>query len=314
MRRARGAHARVRREARAGRAARAEHRRPAARARRRATASTARASSTTASTCATTGSNHYVDMTALTGRHITIYGQQEVVKDLIAALLDRGGDVRFEVSDVALHDLDSDTPRITFAHDGARGRARVRRDRRMRRLPRGVPPDDRRAPDRVRVRVPVRVARDPRRGSAGHRRADLRLARAGVRALHDALAEDQPALPPGPRRRGHRELARRPDLGRARHDGSGNVNEGPILEKGITPMRSFVAEPMQHGRLFLAGDSAHIVPPTGAKGLNLAVNDVRLLAAASDRRWSATAGPTRSTATRPPPCAACGAPRTSRTT
>ena len=60
----------------------------------------------------------------------------------------------------------------------------------------------------------------------------------------------------------------------------GNVNEGKIFDKGITPMRSFVAEPMQHGRLFLAGDSAHIVPPTGAKGLNLAVNDVRLLAPA----------------------------------
>jgi p-hydroxybenzoate 3-monooxygenase len=59
----------------------------------------------------------------------------------------------------------------------------------------------------------------------------------------------------------------------------GEVNEGPIFEKGITPMRSFVCEPMQHGRLFLAGDAAHIVPPTGAKGLNLAVNDVRLLAA-----------------------------------
>ena len=60
----------------------------------------------------------------------------------------------------------------------------------------------------------------------------------------------------------------------------GNVNEGTIFDKGITPMRSYVAEPMQHGRLFLAGDSAHIVPPTGAKGLNLAVNDVRLLAPA----------------------------------
>ena len=60
----------------------------------------------------------------------------------------------------------------------------------------------------------------------------------------------------------------------------GEVNEGNIFEKGITPMRSYVASPMQHGRLFLAGDAAHIVPPTGAKGLNLAVNDVRLLAPA----------------------------------
>ena len=65
------------------------------------------------------------------------------------------------------------------------------------------------------------------------------------------------------------------------------LHEGPVLEKGITPMRSFVAEPMRHGRLFLAGDAAHIVPPTGAKGLNLAVHDVRLLARALDE-WYAT--------------------------
>ncbi len=58
------------------------------------------------------------------------------------------------------------------------------------------------------------------------------------------------------------------------------LGEGPIIEKGVTGMRSFVVEPMQHGRLFLAGDAAHIVPPTGAKGLNLAVADVRVLAAA----------------------------------
>ena len=60
------------------------------------------------------------------------------------------------------------------------------------------------------------------------------------------------------------------------------LRDGPIVEKGITPMRSFVAEPMRHGRLFLAGDAAHIVPPTGAKGLNLAVSDVPVLAEALD--------------------------------
>ncbi len=63
------------------------------------------------------------------------------------------------------------------------------------------------------------------------------------------------------------------------------VNEGEIFDKGITPMRSFVCDPMQHGSLFLAGDAAHIVPPTGAKGLNLAVNDVRLLADGLERLY-----------------------------
>ena len=66
----------------------------------------------------------------------------------------------------------------------------------------------------------------------------------------------------------------------------GAVNEGPIFDKGITPMRSYVCEPLRHGPLFLAGDAAHIVPPTGAKGLNLAVNDVRMLGAAL-RDWYA---------------------------
>jgi p-hydroxybenzoate 3-monooxygenase len=63
-------------------------------------------------------------------------------------------------------------------------------------------------------------------------------------------------------------------------DDGWELHEGPIIDKGITPMRSFVAQPMQHGRLYLAGDAAHIVPPTGAKGLNLAVRDVRILAEA----------------------------------
>ena len=76
-----------------------------------------------------------------------------------------------------------------------------------------------------------------------------------------------------------------------------SLEEGPIIEKGITPMRSFVAEPMQYGRLFLAGDAVHIVPATGAKGLNLAVADARVLADALVR-WFSTATPPCSRATR----------------
>ena len=72
-------------------------------------------------------------------------------------------------------------------------------------------------------------------------------------------------------------MARRAELQRRTRLDGWTLHEGPILEKGATGMRSFVAEPMQHGRLFLAGDAAHIVPPTGAKGLNLAIHDVRVL-------------------------------------
>ena len=89
------------------------------------------------------------------------------------------------------------------------------------------------------------------------------------------------------------------------------LREGPVLEKGVTGMRSFVVEPMQYGRLFLAGDAAHIVPPTGAKGMNLAVADVRTLARAlgpSSRRGA----PTCSTPIRLPVSNACGAPSISR--
>jgi len=89
-------------------------------------------------------------------------------------------------------------------------------------------------------------------------------------------------LPPVPARRERRRVARREDLGRAAHDASrsraGSSPRDEVLEKGVTGMRSFVTAPMQHGSLFLAGDAAHIVPPTGAKGLNLAIADVAALA------------------------------------
>ena len=112
-------------------------------------------------------------------------------------------------------------------------------------------------------------------------------------------------------------MARRAHLGGAADadgdaDGGFALNEGEIFEKGVTPMRSFVAEPMRHGRLFLAGDAAHIVPATGAKGLNLAVADVRVLARGAARRSSSTATRAGSTATPTAACAASGACSTSR--
>ena len=223
------------------------------------------------------GRNHHVDMAALTGRHITIYGQQEVVKDLIAALLDRGADIRFEVSDVELHGIESDAPRIRFVHDGGEdelvcdviagcdGFHGVCRPAIADHLTEceyeyafgwlGILADAAPATDEL-------IYAWHEHGFALH---SMRSSHVSRLYLQVPVEEDIDTWPDD---RIWDELRTR----------LGDVNVGPVLEKGITPMRSFVAMPMQHGRVFLAGDAAHIVPPTGAKGLNLAVNDVRLLA------------------------------------
>jgi p-hydroxybenzoate 3-monooxygenase len=225
------------------------------------------------------GENHYVDMAKLTGRHITIYGQQEVVKDLTNALLDRGVPVHFEISDVALHDIETDTPKITYEHEGQRheltcdaiagcdGFHGVSRPTIAEHLTEfdytygfgwlGILAEARPATDEL-------VYSWNERGFALYTMRSQKISRLYLQVAADDDIENWPDD------RIWKELGAR----------LGDVNEGNIYEKGITPMRSFVAEPMQRGRLFLAGDSAHIVPPTGAKGLNLAVNDVRLLAPA----------------------------------
>ena len=123
----------------------------------------------------------------------------------------------------------------------------------------------------------------------------------------------QPPLPPGRSRRGHRRLAGRALLGRtaAPHRDRRRrrpIEAGPVLQKGITPMRSFVAEPMRHGRLFLAGDAAHIVPPTGAKGMNLAVADIRYPDRGAGRLLPHGRHAPASTAIRPAACAGSGRP------
>jgi p-hydroxybenzoate 3-monooxygenase len=225
------------------------------------------------------GRQHHVDMTKLTGRHITIYGQQEIVKDLIAAWLQRGGALQFEVSDVTVHQVDSDAPRITYTHDGAEQelvcdviagcdgfhgvcRPAIRRHvaEQEHEYPFGwlgilaeAPP----ATDEL-------IYAWHENGFALH---SMRSPRVSRLYLQVPIDEDMANWPD---ERIWDELRTR----------LGEVNGGPIFEKGITPMRSFVTEPMQYGRVYLAGDAAHIVPPTGAKGLNLAVNDVRLLAPA----------------------------------
>jgi p-hydroxybenzoate 3-monooxygenase len=223
------------------------------------------------------GENHYVPMTELTGRHITIYGQQEVVKDLTTALLNRGVTVHFEVANVALHDIETDTPRITYEHDGESheltcnaiagcdGFHGVSRPT----ITEHITEYDYTYPfGWLGILAEAQPATDEliyswnERGFALYTMRSQKISRLYLQVPADEDIEKWPDD------RIWDELGKR----------LGKVNEGEIFEKGITPMRSYVAEPMQHGRLYLAGDSAHIVPPTGAKGLNLAVNDVRLLA------------------------------------
>lgn len=224
------------------------------------------------------GAGHRIDFEELVpGRSITVYGQQEVVKDLIAARLADGGDIRFEVDDVAVHSLSAE-PYITFGGerldcdviagcDGFHGVCRPS-------IPAGVLTEfERDYPfawlgvlARVKPSAEELVYARSERGFALH---SMRSPEVSRFYLQVAAGEDLDAWPD---ERIWAEL-------RARLETvpGFTLATGQIIEKGVTPMRSYVAEPMQYGRLYLAGDAAHIVPPTGAKGLNLAVADVRVL-------------------------------------
>jgi p-hydroxybenzoate 3-monooxygenase len=219
------------------------------------------------------GREFHVDMLRLTGRKITIYGQQEVVKDEIAALLDRGVAVHFES---AVEAIDAERGTITWSGDeiacdfiagcdGFHGVCRTALPQAVVRKHEFAYPFSwlgilAEAPPSTDELI---YAWHPN-GFALHSMRSPQVSRLYLQVPNDTPLDDWPDD------RIWDELETR----------IGKVNRGPIFDKGLTPMRSFVAEPMRHQRLYLAGDAAHIVPPTGAKGLNLAVNDVRLLAAA----------------------------------
>src|SRR3954453_4622392 len=230
------------------------------------------------------GEGHRIALSDLTGgRAIWIYGQQEVVKDLIEAREATGAPLRFEVADVAVHDIDRDAPFITYTDkegkaerldcdviagcDGFHGicRAAIGADRLAiaeREYPfgwLGILADVAPSTDEL-----IYAYHD--RGFAMHSLRSPTLSRLYLQVDPAADTANWPDDRIWEER--HRRFAA---------DGW-SLTEGPIIEKGITPMRSFVAAKLRRGRLFLAGDAAHIVPPTGAKGLNLAVNDVRVLA------------------------------------
>ena len=232
------------------------------------------------------GRGHRIDFSELTGgRAITVYGQQEVVKDLIAARVQAGGDLRFEVDDVALHDLETQSPSIRFRHEGAEHELRcdviagcdgfhgISRPT----IPGGSLRIYEREYPFAWLGILAEVAPSSEeliycyheRGFALHSMRSPKLTRLYLQCAPD---DDIEAWPD---ERIWQELQTR-----LATDGGWRLEQGPIVEKGITPMRSFVAEPLRYGHLFLAGDAAHIVPPTGAKGLNLAAADVRVLSAA----------------------------------
>ena len=232
------------------------------------------------------GRRHRIPLTELTeGRSIYIYGQQEVVKDLIAARLGYDGPIRFEVEDVRLEGLTGDAPTIRFRRgdaeeqlvcdfvagcDGFHGVSRP-----------SIPEDTHRLYDHeypfawLGILAAVAPSIDEvtyafhDRGFALH---SLRSPDISRLYLQVAPEEDIEAWPDD---RIWEELRIR-----LATDDGWTLTEGPVLEKNVAAMRSFVTDPMRYGRLFLAGDAAHIVPATGAKGLNLAVHDVYLLAQA----------------------------------
>jgi p-hydroxybenzoate 3-monooxygenase len=236
------------------------------------------------------GERHRIPLSDLAGgRSLVIYGQTEVVKDLIAARLADGLPLLFEVEDVRLEAVDTDRPRIRFRHDGAEqelecdvvaGCDGFHGDCRPS-IPAGVLTEfSREYPfGWLGILAAVAPSNDElvyahtERGFALLSLRSPELSRLYVQCRPD---EDVDAWPD---ERIWAELQARLGLP------GWTLAEGPVLEKGVTGMRSYVAEPMQHGSLYLAGDAAHIVPPTGAKGLNLAIHDVRLLAESLVHRY-----------------------------
>jgi p-hydroxybenzoate 3-monooxygenase len=228
------------------------------------------------------GARHRVPFTDLVDANILIYGQTEVVKDLIAARLDAGQPLHFDSEVVAVHGIESDRPRIEFVHDGMRyelecdvvagcdGFHGVSR----RSIPTGVLRTYAREYPFGWLGILAQVA--PSIDELVYAHSDRGFALLSLRSpelsrYYLQVSPDE-NLEEWPDDRIWDELQARTAL-----DGW-HLDEGPVLEKSVTGMRSFVCEPMQHGRLFLAGDAAHIVPPTGAKGLNLALRDVEVLA------------------------------------
>jgi p-hydroxybenzoate 3-monooxygenase len=226
-----------------------------------------------------------IDLKGLAGKVVTIYGQAEIQKDLMAAHAATGSHVVYQAEDVSLHGIASDTPRLTYrtgqrSHEvhcdyiaGCDGFHGVSRQ--------AIPQNVIRIYERVYPFAWLGVLSDTPPVNdeliyASHERGfALCTMRSPTRSRYYLQVPADEDIADWSDDRFWRELRRR--LPRQQADA---LQTGPAIEMSLAPLRSFVTEPLRHGRLFLAGDAAHIVPPTGAKGLNLAVADVRYLAAA----------------------------------
>jgi len=231
---------------------------------------------------------HRINLFELTGgRAITVYGQTEVIKDLIKTRLDADGKILFEVEDVSIHDFTGPEPKIRFRQhgearelvcdfiagcDGFHGICRPS-------IPDGIQSVFERVYPFAWLGILAQSAPPAQELIYCHDERGFALFSMRTPEITRLYIQCSPEddITNWPDARIWEELA-------ARLSGSGDLTlkEGPILQKGISSMRSFVVEPMQYGRLYLAGDAAHIVPQTGAKGLNLAAADVRVLAKAFD--------------------------------
>ena len=228
------------------------------------------------------GARHRIDLKRLTGRSVTVYGQTEITKDLIQARAEAGAETIYEARDVTLDGFDTEKPKIVFngkeqvdcdfiaGCDGFHGVSRA-----------SVPPEAVRLYERVYPFGWLGVLSDTEPVSeeliyVSHERGfALCSMRSRTRSRYYVQCPLSEQIDEWPDERFWRELMRR-----LPREAAAQLQTGAAIEKSIAPLRSFVAEPLRFGRLFLAGDAGHIVPPTGAKGLNLAASDVHYLAEA----------------------------------
>ncbi|WP_343583646.1 4-hydroxybenzoate 3-monooxygenase [Herbaspirillum sp.] len=241
------------------------------------------------------GRRHRIDLTELTGKAITVYAQHEVIKDLVAARLAAQGSILFGVSGVQPQGIDTENPLVSFMHagekhtlqadfvagcDGFHGVSRP-----------AVPESVRQDYQRIYpfgwfgILVESAPSSDELIYAQHERGFALVSTRSPTVQRLYFQCDPKDSVDNWSDDRIWNELHTRLE-----NSDGWRVKEGRIFQKGIIGMRSFVSTPMQHGRLFLAGDAAHIVPPTGAKGMNLAVGDVKLLSQAIEAFYRKSSG------------------------